>query len=79
MKVKSSSRTSSLEPLPDGTWVARVKSPPVDGKANTELIALVAAQFGIGRSQVSIKSGASARTKIVRIDDGGLRRLLKGQ
>ena len=69
VKVKPNSRTSALEPLEDGTWLARVKPPPVDGKANTELIALVAAHFGVLKSQVTIRSGASGRTKIVRIDD----------
>ena len=71
VKVKPSARTSALEPLADGSWVARVKSPPVDGKANTELVALIAAHFGVRKAQVSIRSGASARTKLVRIDDAG--------
>ena len=45
-----------------------MKSPPVDGKANAELIALVAEQFGRSRAAVSIKAGASGRMKLVRID-----------
>jgi uncharacterized protein YggU (UPF0235/DUF167 family) len=68
VKVKPRSRTSALEPADDGTWVAQVRSPPVDGKANGELVALVARHFGCTRSQVSIKTGASARLKLVEID-----------
>ena len=68
VKVKPNSRASSLEPAGDGSWLAQLKSPPVDGKANAELIALVARRFGCAKSAVSIKSGASARTKRVRID-----------
>ncbi|HEY3579632.1 MAG TPA: DUF167 domain-containing protein [Pyrinomonadaceae bacterium] len=68
MKVKPSSRVSALEEMEDGTWLAQIKSPPVDGKANEELIGLVAKQFGCRKSEVSIKSGASSRTKLVRID-----------
>ncbi len=68
VKVKPNSRTSSLEPAGDGSWLAQLKSPPVDGKANAELIGLVARHFGCAMSAVSIKSGASARTKRVRID-----------
>jgi uncharacterized protein YggU (UPF0235/DUF167 family) len=41
----------------------------VDGKANEELISLVAKQFGCAKSKVSIKSGAASRVKLVRIDD----------
>jgi uncharacterized protein (TIGR00251 family) len=68
VKVKPNSRASSFEPAGDGGWLAQLKSPPVDGKANAELIGLVARHFGCPKSAVSIKSGASARTKRVRID-----------
>jgi uncharacterized protein (TIGR00251 family) len=46
-----------------------VKAPPVDGKANEALIALVAGHFGVRKAQVSIKSGASSRLKLVSIAD----------
>ena len=71
VKVKPNSRVSALEEMKDGTWLARIKSPPVDGKANEELIALVAKRFRCRKSEVSIKSGASTRTKLVRIDASG--------
>jgi uncharacterized protein len=68
IKVKPNARKSSLERLPDGTWKAELKSPPVDGKANAELIALVAEHFRCPRAAVSIKAGASGRMKLVKVD-----------
>jgi uncharacterized protein (TIGR00251 family) len=68
VKVTARARESSLTQMPDGTWVAKLKSPPVDGKANAELVALVAEQFGCSKAAVSIKSGAAGRTKLVRVD-----------
>ena len=68
VKVKPNAGTSSLQQQETGGWVAQLRSPPVDGKANAELIALVAKHFECRRSAVSIKSGASGRTKLVRID-----------
>jgi uncharacterized protein (TIGR00251 family) len=68
VKVKPNSRASALVQLEGGVWLAQIRSPPVDGKANEELLALVASHFGCRKSAVSIKSGASARTKLVRID-----------
>jgi uncharacterized protein len=68
IKVKPRARTSSLAQLPDGTWAAQLKSPPVDGKANEELVALVAGHFRCRKAAVSIKSGASGRLKLVKID-----------
>ncbi len=69
VKVKPNARASVLEaPRDAGPWRASVKSPPVDGKANAELIALVADRFGCPRSAVSIRGGASGRLKRVRIE-----------
>lgn len=71
VKVKPNARGSGLEELGDGTWLARVASPPVDGKANEELVRLVAEHFGVRKAQVSIKRGASGRLKFVQIADVG--------
>ena len=67
IRVKPNSRASVLEQKEDGTWMAQIKSPPVEGKANEELLALVAKHFDCCKSDVSIKAGASGRLKLVRI------------
>jgi uncharacterized protein (TIGR00251 family) len=69
VKVKPRARASSLEQLADGTWIARLKSPPVDGKANAELVALVAERFGCLKAAVTIKAGAGGRLKLVKVAD----------
>jgi uncharacterized protein len=68
IKVKPNARKSSLEQMADGLWLAQLKSPPVDGKANQELISLVAEHFGCRKAEVCIKSGTSGRMKLVQID-----------
>lgn len=67
LKVKPNARTSRLTEQPDGTWLAELKSPPVDGRANAELVALVAEHFQCRRADVVIKSGAGGRRKLVRV------------
>jgi uncharacterized protein len=47
-----------------------LKSLPIDGKANEELIALVAKQFGCRKADVKIKTGAGGRMKFVQIASG---------
>lgn len=69
VKAKPNSRVASLTQQEDGTWLAQLKSPPVDGKANAELIALVARQFGCRKAQVTIKTGGGSRLKRVEIPD----------
>ena len=68
VKVKPNARTSELVQAADGTWLAKLKSAPVDGKANEELVALVAQQFKCRRASVSIKAGISGRTKLVKVE-----------
>ena len=68
VKVKPNSRFSSLIQQADGSWQARLKAPPVDGKANDELVAVIAAHFKCRRAAVVIKSGASGRNKLVSVE-----------
>jgi len=68
VKVKPNSKTQTIETAADGTWVVRLKSPPVDGKANAELIEVLAKHYGVSKSQVQILSGLSSKTKRVQID-----------
>jgi len=68
VRVKPGARVSRLEEKMDGPWLAQLKAPPVDGKANQELIELIARHFSCPKSAVSIKSGAAARIKLVRVD-----------
>lgn len=67
VKVKPNARASALTQQEDGTWLAQLKSPPVDGKVNAELIALVANTFGCHKADVSIKTGSASRLKRVQI------------
>jgi uncharacterized protein len=68
VKVKPNARASALEEQADGTWLAKIKAQPIDGKANEELVGLVAGHFGVRKAQVSIRSGASGRMKLVQIE-----------
>jgi hypothetical protein len=45
----------------------RLTAPPVEGKANAQLLAFLAGAFGVAKSQVSLESGELNRQKRVRI------------
>ena len=58
-----------------GALVVRVTAPPVDGRANEAVCALVAKRVGVPKSAVSVVRGARSRDKVVRIagiDPGAL-------
>jgi len=68
VKVKPNSQRQSIEEQADGSLIVHLKSPPVDGKANEELIKLLAEKFDVPKSYIRIKSGANSRQKLVEID-----------
>ena len=45
----------------------RLKSPPVDGAANEELVRFLAETLGVARSRVELVAGRSGRRKTVRV------------
>ena len=47
--------------------LVRLQSPPVDGAANEELIAVLAERSGVQKRQVTIIAGARSRQKRVRV------------
>ena len=49
---------------------ARVQSAPVDGKANEALIALLAKEFGVPKSDIEIIRGKAGRNKTVSLKSG---------
>lgn len=69
IQVKPNSKHKSLlQEQPDGTYVAYVKEPAVEGRANSAAITLIAKHFNVPKSSVQLKSGASSRYKVIEIE-----------
>jgi len=45
----------------------RIKSPPVDGSANDELVRFLAESLGVPRARVELVAGHTGRRKTVRV------------
>ncbi|HEV7324196.1 MAG TPA: DUF167 family protein [Bosea sp. (in: a-proteobacteria)] len=58
-----------IEVLADGRQLlkARVRAAPSEGEANAALIALLAKELSVSRSQIALTAGASARLKRILI------------
>lgn len=62
----------------DGVLLVRVTAPPVEGKANDAVVALLAKALGVARGAIRVERGAAARTKRVSVPreaEAALRRL----
>ena len=55
--------------LADGTMKVAVAAAPEKGRVNSALINFLAQEFSVRRDQIEVVSGASARTKLIRINN----------
>ncbi|MBT4547141.1 MAG: DUF167 domain-containing protein [Candidatus Magasanikbacteria bacterium] len=71
IKIKVLPRSSKNEivgELPDGTIKIKLKAPPIDGEANTELIKFLSKEWKVSKSSIRILKGKTSKTKLVEID-----------
>lgn len=68
VKVKPNAKQQNIAEQSDGSLNVHLKSPPVNGEANEELIKLLAEKFNVPKYSIRIKSGISSRQKLVEID-----------
>ncbi len=54
--------------LPDGRFKVKIAAPPIEGRANEELVRFVAASLDLPRRSVRLAHGAGGRDKVVEVD-----------
>ncbi|MCX7816825.1 MAG: DUF167 domain-containing protein [Syntrophales bacterium] len=67
VKVVPRSSQTEIVGFFDGELKVKVKSPPVDGRANGEVISLIASSLGVKTEDVTIIKGESASRKVIRV------------
>jgi uncharacterized protein (TIGR00251 family) len=70
VRVIPRAASSKVDGRRGDAWLVRLRTPPVDGAANAELITVLAAALDVPKREISIVSGDRSRLKRVRI--GGL-------
>src|SRR5439155_15270949 len=63
LRVSPGARSSAIVGRHGEAWKVRVAAPPVDGRGNSALQALLCQVLDIGRSQLRIVTGAGSRDK----------------
>ena len=69
--VSPQSRRNEIGGVSAGRLRIRLNAPPVDGKANKQLIGMMASEFDSGKSRIRIAMGARDRNKLIAIDSPG--------
>jgi uncharacterized protein (TIGR00251 family) len=67
LRVSPGARRSAVVGRYGEAWKVRVAAPPVDGRGNGELQALLCQVLDVGRSQLRIVTGAGSRDKIIEV------------
>ena len=67
IQVKPRSKATELISEPDGTFTMRVSAPPIEGRANREIIKWISKKLRLSSSEVRILSGVYSNTKIIEI------------
>jgi uncharacterized protein YggU (UPF0235/DUF167 family) len=68
LRVTPGARSESVD-LGDGRVLIKVRVKPEDGKANTEVLELLAKALGIATSRLQMLRGATGRDKLVKIGE----------
>jgi len=69
IKVHPRASQQKVQKTGEREYSVRVLSPPSEGKANKEVIAVLASYFRLPPSRVKILRGKKSRNKIVVIED----------
>ena len=67
VRVQPGAKRDAVLGLHGGAVKIALSAPPVDGRANEALIAFVAGRVGLPRARVSLVSGMSNRSKVLRV------------
>jgi len=67
VKVKPNSKVPLLEKTGPNSYVARIKAPAKEGKANDALAELLGDHFNVPKSRITILKGRASRDKVISI------------
>jgi len=67
IKVITRAKTQEVSLQKDGSFKVKLTASPIDGKANKQLIKLLAGYFKIAPSSIEIIKGLTAKNKLVKL------------
>ena len=73
IRVQPSAKRSAVLGVYGDRLKVAVAAPPTDGRANQEVIELIADELGLALTQVIVKHGTSSRDKTIEIRDADVK------
>ena len=67
VRVHPGAKRNAVTGTHDGALKIALTAPPADGRANAALVSFVAERLGVPRASISLLTGATSRSKTLRI------------
>ena len=67
VRVQPRASRNKIVGFKEGAWQVRVAAPPVDGKANQELIEFLSDSLDVSKSSLIIEKGATGKIKTISV------------
>lgn len=77
LHVQPGARTTEIMGEHGGRLKLKIAAPPVDNKANAQVLDWLSRQLGLPRSALTLIRGGASRLKTVQIDGGDLSQLIQ--
>jgi hypothetical protein len=68
IKVKTKAKIKKFVKIDDNHYSISINSPPEKGKANKEIVKMLAKKFDVSISKIQILLGEKSKEKIINID-----------
>lgn len=68
LQVHPDAKRNEILRFQDGIWHLKIAAPPVEGKANKELIDFLSEILDVSKSHISIVKGATSHRKLVAVE-----------
>ena len=67
LHAQPNARQNEILGFEDGILRIKIAAPPVEGKANKELIAFLSKRLGVSKSSITIDHGQTGKNKVISI------------
>ena len=68
VQVHPGAKRNEVLRFQESIWHMKIAAPPVEGKANKELIDFLSEVLGVSKSRVAIEKGATSHRKLIAIE-----------
>lgn len=68
VKIKPNARHEKIITHDDGRLELHIKAPPIEGRANAEVIRLLAKHFKVTQADIQIVAGEHSKNKVIRLN-----------